>query len=225
MAVFLHASTSDISFEVGEYERFSRGDSEKAPVKTWRSKLGRFNVVLLGLGLLCVVQAILNICLRLSLRDASVVSSTPGSITQTQAPPIKATREAEAERCPQDWLMFDSSCYYISTQRKTWDDSRRDCLQRGADLVVIGNRQEQAFLTGFTEVAWVGMTDRRREGRFVWVDRTPVNRNQLQWARGQPDNSNGAEDCGDLYTRIDFIGLNDSACTTLRQWICERKLS
>lgn len=121
--------------------------------------------------------------------------------------------EWEAESCPQDWLMFGSSCYYISSQRRSWDDSRKDCVQRDADLVIINNRQEQvplhcrtlllfickkdkftynksvclilyfhsydlwqAFLTGFTVAAWVGMTDREKEGTWIWVDGTPVNR-------------------------------------------------
>uniref|UniRef100_A0A3B4YBB2 C-type lectin domain-containing protein n=1 Tax=Seriola lalandi dorsalis TaxID=1841481 RepID=A0A3B4YBB2_SERLL len=48
--------------------------------------------------------------------------------------------------CPQSWLMFGSSCYYISSQRNSWDDSRQDCVQRNADLVIINSRQEQVPL-------------------------------------------------------------------------------
>ncbi|KAI4832986.1 hypothetical protein KUCAC02_015920 [Chaenocephalus aceratus] len=64
-------------------------------------------------------------------------------------------------------------------ERRSWDDGRRDCEKRGADLVIIDSRQEQAFLTGFSPAAWVGMTDREREGTWVWVDGTPVNRQSL----------------------------------------------
>uniref|UniRef100_A0A665TEY4 C-type lectin domain-containing protein n=1 Tax=Echeneis naucrates TaxID=173247 RepID=A0A665TEY4_ECHNA len=87
--------------------------------------------------------------------------------------------------CPESWLMFSSSCYYISSQRRSWHDSRQDCLQRGADLVIINNRQEQNFLIGFSMVAWIGMTDREMEGTWIWVDGTPVNRDGILWARGQ----------------------------------------
>ncbi|XP_029366771.1 CD209 antigen-like protein E [Echeneis naucrates] len=119
--------------------------------------------------------------------------------------------------------MFSSSCYYISSQRRSWHDSRQDCLQRGADLVIINNRQEQNFLIGFSMVAWIGMTDREMEGTWIWVDGTPVNRDgSLLWAPGQPDGAFGGEDCGDLRSMIEFIGLNDFNCSARNQWICER---
>ncbi|XP_074484216.1 C-type lectin domain family 4 member M-like isoform X2 [Sebastes fasciatus] len=135
--------------------------------------------------------------------------------------------ETEEERCPQGWLMFGSSCYNISSERNrlSWDDSRRVCRQRGADLVIINSRQEQAFLTGFTMQAWVGMTDREEEGTWVWVDGTPVNKDGLIWAPGQPDDAFDGEDCGDLRTMIDFIGLNDVSCSVRIRWICEKNLT
>ncbi|XP_049428017.1 CD209 antigen-like protein E isoform X2 [Epinephelus fuscoguttatus] len=130
--------------------------------------------------------------------------------------------ETEEEFCPEGWLMFGSSCYYISSQRgRSWDDSRQDCMQRGADLVIINSRQEQAFLTGFTAAAWVGMTDREKEGTWIWVDGTPVDKDGLNWAPGQPDGAFGGEDCGDIRTMTDFIGLNDFNCSARSQWICE----
>ncbi|XP_068583425.1 C-type lectin domain family 6 member A-like isoform X2 [Cebidichthys violaceus] len=106
-------------------------------------------------------QGILNISLRLALSE------------------LTDKGEAEEDRCPQGWLMFGSSCYYISSQRRSWDGSRQDCVQRDADLVIINSKQEQAFLTGFTMSAWVGMTDREEEGTWIWVDGTPVKRDGI----------------------------------------------
>lgn len=61
---------------------------------------------------------------------------------------VKVEVEAEVETvqeegCPRGWLTFTSRCYYVSSQRRSWDDSRQDCQQRGADLVVIDSRLEQ----------------------------------------------------------------------------------
>ncbi|XP_041642025.1 CD209 antigen-like protein 2 [Cheilinus undulatus] len=75
-------------------------------------------------------SGILNIALRLALTQ----------------PAVKV--ETEEPSCPRGWVMFASSCYFISSQQRNWDDSRRDCLQRGTDLVVINSRLEQESCSG-----------------------------------------------------------------------------
>uniref|UniRef100_A0A3Q2YHA4 C-type lectin domain-containing protein n=1 Tax=Hippocampus comes TaxID=109280 RepID=A0A3Q2YHA4_HIPCM len=161
MAVVFKSRGSQVSIEVGEYEQFPKnghGDmTEKA-----LPKLRHASVVLMGFGLLCVLQAVLNITLRLSNREL----------------PHKGKKE---EICPQGWLQFNFSCYYISSMRKGWDDSRQDCLQRDADLVIINGREEQAFLTGFTKAAWIGMSDKDKEGIWIWVNGTPVNKDRCDF--------------------------------------------
>ena len=52
----------------------------------------------------------------------------------------------EGKLCPGGWKRFGCSCYFKSDKRKTWYDSRSDCKQRGADLVVINNKEEQVGL-------------------------------------------------------------------------------
>ena len=42
----------------------------------------------------------------------------------------------------QGWMFYDKSFYRISTTKKSWKASRKDCLQRNTDLVVINNREE-----------------------------------------------------------------------------------
>ncbi|XP_061888602.1 CD209 antigen-like protein E [Entelurus aequoreus] len=181
------------------------------------------HVVLLAFGILCVLQAVLNITLRLAHSEA-VEKGETGDIGVGETGDIGVGETGDFSICPQGWLLFGSSCYYVSSQRKSWDSSRRDCLQRHADLVIINSRQEQAFLTGFTKAAWIGMSDRVQEGNWIWVDGTPVNKDKLEWSPGQPDGAFGGEDCGDLRTMINFLGLNDFNCSARSQWICEKEL-
>uniref|UniRef100_A0A673VRF0 C-type lectin domain-containing protein n=1 Tax=Salmo trutta TaxID=8032 RepID=A0A673VRF0_SALTR len=48
--------------------------------------------------------------------------------------------------CPEGWRLLGSSCYFLSTQMKTWEEIRLDCLNRGADLMIIKNKEEQVNL-------------------------------------------------------------------------------
>ncbi|XP_055766454.1 uncharacterized protein LOC129842087 [Salvelinus fontinalis] len=78
--------------------------------------------------------------------------------------------------CPEGWRRFGCRCYYLSTEKKTWNESRQDCLERGADLVIINSEEEQTFINGFKSVSyvWIGLTDSVTEGTWKWVDGTPL---------------------------------------------------
>lgn len=43
---------------------------------------------------------------------------------------------------PDGWKCYQSSLYYISSEKKNWTDSKEDCLKRGADLIIINNREK-----------------------------------------------------------------------------------
>lgn len=50
------------------------------------------------------------------------------------------------ERCLSGWFLFNTSCYFHSKSTANpmnWQDSRADCISRGANLTVINNLEEQ----------------------------------------------------------------------------------
>ncbi|XP_023815510.1 asialoglycoprotein receptor 1-like [Oryzias latipes] len=49
----------------------------------------------------------------------------------------------EGERCPEGWKRFGCSCYYKSTEKRNWTDSRSFCEDKGSDLVVVNSKEEQ----------------------------------------------------------------------------------
>lgn len=41
------------------------------------------------------------------------------------------------------WIYYQFHFYYMSSESKSWTDSKRYCRERGADLIIINNREEQ----------------------------------------------------------------------------------
>nr|XP_029502746.1 C-type lectin domain family 4 member E-like isoform X2 [Oncorhynchus nerka] len=72
------------------------------------------------------------------------------------------------------WQKFESSWYFLSTETRTWEESRQDCLKRGADLVITNSDKEQTFLFNLKKRVWIGLTDSDNEGTWKWVDGTPL---------------------------------------------------
>uniref|UniRef100_A0A672HXA8 C-type lectin domain-containing protein n=1 Tax=Salarias fasciatus TaxID=181472 RepID=A0A672HXA8_SALFA len=120
------------------------------------------------------------------------------------------------------WVHFRSSFYYISFTKKTWQESRNDCLRRGADLMIIDSQEEQDFSRRFSKRMWIGLTDRAQEGRWQWVDGTPLQRSY--WIRGEPNNKRN-EDCAEIRLSDVANTWNDGPCDNQIHWICEKKVA
>ncbi|XP_068429175.1 CD209 antigen-like [Clinocottus analis] len=124
------------------------------------------------------------------------------SLTQVSEERDRLQRWSKLKKtCPAGWKRFSCSCYFLSSRSDTWEQSREDCKDRGADLVIIDSLEEQKFLSSIAEHrTWIGLTDRDDEGSWKWIDGTPLT--QAYWGQ-QPDNGGGdpqygEEDCAEI---------------------------
>ncbi|XP_019113505.2 CD209 antigen-like protein E isoform X4 [Larimichthys crocea] len=183
--------------------------------------------------LLCILQAALNISLRLAVssqqksldeerdelkRQLNLTTSQQKSLDE-ERDELKRQLNLTNHYLNQGWVYFGSSFYYISSVNKAWQDSREDCLQRGADLVIINSEAEQKFIRQYPKYIWIGLTDRETEGVWKWVDGTPLTTSF--WRSGEPNNYRGGnEDCVEL-----TLDWNDVECEQKKLWMCEKKMA
>ncbi|XP_036810069.1 C-type lectin domain family 4 member E-like isoform X1 [Oncorhynchus mykiss] len=226
---------------VNEENRNGATRSVKTETHLSDGRLRLYRLAAVCFGVLCLLQVTLNISLRLAFYNRGNVTVERDQL-QTSYNTLTAERDQlQKERddlmrnfsnlkqtCPDGWQKFNSSWYFLSTETKTWKESREDCLERGADLVIVNSDMEQQFLLGLNKGAWIGLTDSVTEGTWRWVDDTPLT-TPSYWHSQQPDNggdnpANGEEDCVELNTETwrPAKAWNDQSCLDNRHWICEK---
>ncbi|XP_075946951.1 uncharacterized protein LOC142948701 [Anarhichas minor] len=132
-------------------------------------------------------------------------------------------RKIRDQYTKQGWVYFSSSVYYISSLAKSWLESREDCVHRFADLVVINSKEEQDFIRRLQKPVWIGLTDRETEGRWKWVDGTPLTKSF--WAPSEPNGHQlRDEDCAEISYHILEKNWNDDRCDHKKLWICGEDL-
>ncbi|XP_056442111.1 CD209 antigen-like protein E [Gadus chalcogrammus] len=213
----------EMHVETSAYQSYSGNQTQVfGPDYTANSKR-HLHLAFLNLGLLCILQALLNITLRVHLNG-------PRDSPETAFPNLTCEsggwgfNKDRPTWCHTSWQMFSSGSYYVSRVRGSWNTGRTDCLERGAQLVIVNDKEELAIVTRLARdptAAWIGMTDLRKEGSWRWLDGTLVTLDRPYWAPGQPDNA-GGEDCGEIHTLANFSGFNDYDCSIRLRWICEK---
>ncbi|XP_047671730.1 low affinity immunoglobulin epsilon Fc receptor-like [Tachysurus fulvidraco] len=122
-----------------------------------------------------------------------------------------------------EWRYFNSSFYYFSTGMKNWIESRQNCRNRLADLVIIDSTAEQ-FIPKWllnSETAWIDLSDIEKEGVWKWVEGTTLTTGL--WNTGEPNHMKPDEDS------VKILGSsnswNDRSCCDHLLFICELNTS
>uniref|UniRef100_A0A8C6QHR0 C-type lectin domain family 4, member d n=1 Tax=Nannospalax galili TaxID=1026970 RepID=A0A8C6QHR0_NANGA len=125
--------------------------------------------------------------------------------------------------CPVSWKAFQSNCYFPLNNNQTWDESERNCSSMGAHLATITTEAEQNFVTQFLDRRFsyfLGLTDKKMEGQWYWVDQMPFNPHMTFWHDDEPNNFL-EEDCVILVNNQDKWAWNDFPCHFEASRICK----
>ncbi|XP_051993545.1 CD209 antigen-like protein C [Xyrauchen texanus] len=111
--------------------------------------------------------------------------------------------------------------FFISSEEKSWYESRQFCRDRGGDLVIINTEEKQRYVSSLVNGrAWIGLSDIENEGNMKWVDNSPLKKGF--WNTNEPNDDEGKEDCVEVLSSNPFQkNWNDLPCSEKRKWICE----
>jgi hypothetical protein len=115
-------------------------------------------------------------------------------------------------------------CYMLFEAQTTWTTARLRCQDLDAHLVTVSDAAENAFLfdtvVGGRQVH-LGASDAAQEGVWTWITGEPFA--YWLWHFGEPNDSNGVEECAELASNGDARAWNDIPCTYFRSYACERE--
>uniref|UniRef100_A0AAZ3RS14 C-type lectin domain-containing protein n=1 Tax=Oncorhynchus tshawytscha TaxID=74940 RepID=A0AAZ3RS14_ONCTS len=186
MADYINKQVIELN-KVNEENRNRATRSVKTETHLSDGRLRLYRLAAVCFGVLCLLQVTLNISLRLAFYNRGNETVERDQLQTSYNTLTEERDQLQKERddlmrkfsnlkqtCPDGWQKFNSSWYFLSTVTKTWKESREDCRERGADLVIVNSDMEQQFLLGLNKGAWIGLTDSVTEGTWRWVDDTPL---------------------------------------------------
>ncbi|XP_066266304.1 lactose-binding lectin l-2-like [Branchiostoma lanceolatum] len=129
--------------------------------------------------------------------------------------------------CPSGYTQYGGTFFKVYNQAKTYDQARHVCAADGGLLAMPKDRDLDILLWKLKKAAdpgvhfWFGLSDRKREGEWMWADGTPhnVTTDWGGWNWGQPDDNAGGEDC--VHYRRYCRTWNDMQCKTSLKFICQ----
>ncbi|KAM8754217.1 galactose-specific lectin nattectin-like isoform 3-T3 [Acanthopagrus schlegelii] len=128
--------------------------------------------------------------------------------------------------CRPGWTRLGSRRFIVQCRKLTAADAELNCIRRGGNLASIHNIYYHNWITGLVRRtcgsnvrAWIGLSDAIQERKWLWTDGSRFVFSR--WARNQPDNYRGREDC----THINHKGSywNDRPCTDRYASVCVRR--
>ncbi|XP_074537642.1 galactose-specific lectin nattectin-like [Halichoeres trimaculatus] len=130
--------------------------------------------------------------------------------------------------CPSGWSAFGSSCYMFHHNALSWADAEKLCTTLGGNLASVHTKEQYEHLrnvllqlTGRHTTTWLGGYDAAKEGVWLWSDGSEFK--FAFWAKGEPNNAGGHENCMEMNFRgRDFV--NDIPCDPKRPFFCAKDL-
>uniref|UniRef100_A0A8C0J1T5 C-type lectin domain-containing protein n=1 Tax=Chelonoidis abingdonii TaxID=106734 RepID=A0A8C0J1T5_CHEAB len=118
--------------------------------------------------------------------------------------------------CPKDWLLHGDKCYWVSKGIKGWEWSREDCLMKRAQLLVIDDWKEMAFVRNNTQnqhQVWIGLNITSPGRTWTWQDGSPLNQTQFPVFDPAKENNCASVKKNKIHSEI---------CQTELKWICSK---
>ncbi|XP_011808143.1 PREDICTED: natural killer cells antigen CD94 isoform X1 [Colobus angolensis palliatus] len=164
------------------------------------------------LGIICLsLMATLGILLKNSFTKLSVEPAfTPG-------PNIELQKDSDCCSCQEKWVGYRCNCYFISSEEKTWNESRHFCDSQKSSLLQLQNRDElQDFMSSSQQFYWIGLSYSEERTAWLWENGSALSQYLFPlFETFNPKNCIAYNSKGNAL---------DESCETKNRYICKQQL-
>ncbi|XP_069506491.1 natural killer cells antigen CD94-like [Ambystoma mexicanum] len=121
--------------------------------------------------------------------------------------------------CPNTWTQTKEWCYYISTDKQTWNYSNEYCSARNSNLATLDSKNEMTLMLQkeqISEYYWIGLLYSEAEEGLVWLNGSLL----------KPDSFTVQKRNSHEYN-CTALGNNEiylEECGSQKRWICEKRV-
>ncbi|XP_066511308.1 C-type lectin domain family 4 member K-like [Hoplias malabaricus] len=224
-------SQEDIYVNGDFVKKRSNKDTVISVSKANNSGSNRYRLATVCLGLLYVLllTAFTVLCVKFTAEIKQLQSSYKNLILERdrllkeKEGNLSLVSETEMKINKPGWRYFNSSIFYISKEKKNWIESRKDCIEREADMVIINSLEEQDFVDMLRrgQMAWIGLTDQDTKGTWRWTDGSALI--TRFWKQNEPNGPD--EHCAITGLESKAIwNWADYPCNNSFVWICQKRI-
>nr|XP_012424056.1 PREDICTED: NKG2-A/NKG2-B type II integral membrane protein-like [Odobenus rosmarus divergens] len=117
--------------------------------------------------------------------------------------------------CPKEWLTYFNNCYYISTERKSWNESSVSCASKNSNLLSIDDKEELCFLDVFIHSSWITVSQRSHYNSSVWSKCSPFFSKELSVS------SESDKNCPFFY--FESSKCSFASCLETKTYVCKHQ--
>ncbi|XP_007515859.1 killer cell lectin-like receptor subfamily F member 1 [Erinaceus europaeus] len=117
--------------------------------------------------------------------------------------------------CPSEWFNYKEKCYWSSSEKKSFTDSYKYCLERKSHLLILQDQLEVNFLQKYlkqSNYVWIGLNFTTQKGTWTWVDGSQLDEKIFPVKGPAQENSCVVIKENKMYSET---------CSGVFKWICQ----